>query len=208
MRTQRIIAFTAAILAVSAPAIAATNLIKDGGFETPPTPPGSYNKYGLGETFGPWTVTGAEGGVATVASGFMQSGFTFKAKKGKAWLDLTGVSDTATGVAQTVQTNPGATYTLTFWVGNIYDPTGIFGTTSTVDVYDGTALLLRAVNVKKSKTHSQVWQAFTVNFTATASKTTLSFINADPSNDTNNGLDDVSVAPAGTHAPLASGLSR
>jgi hypothetical protein len=193
------------ILSLSLPAHA-RNLIKDGGFETPPTPQGSFVEYGTGQSFGPWTVVGASGNVATVSSGFSQNGFVFGAKKGTAWLDLTGVSNTATGVAQTVKTVAGQAYELTFWVGNVYDPNGIFGTTSTVNVYAGSTLLLSAVNSKKGSS-KQVWQEFSVEFTATASKTVLSFINGDPSNDTNNGLDVVTLVPA-AQASMLNGLRR
>ncbi len=207
MQTTLVIALLVGVIAGAKPA-AAKNLIKDGGFEAPPTPDGSYVNYDEGSTFGPWSVVGSSGNVDTVSTDFTQNGFTFKARSGKAWMDLTGTSNSATGVSQTVKTVSGTTYTLSFWVGNVYDPTGIFGITSTVDVYDGSTLLVQAVNSKKGKNNNLVWQKFSVNFTATASTTVLSFINGDPANDTANGLDDVSLAPAGEaeHVALAQGL--
>jgi hypothetical protein len=185
-----------AMLVGVVPAARGANLIKDGGFEKPPTPTGSYILYNTGKTFGKWTVVGAAGNVATVSGTFTQDGYSFPAKSGNAWLDLTGVSNTATGVAQTIKTVAGTTYSVTFWIGNVNDPGGIFGTTSTVDVYDGSTLLLAATNSKGAGTTTQVWQKFTTSFVATASTTTLSFINGDPSNDTNNGLDAISVVAA------------
>jgi hypothetical protein len=183
-----------AAVSFAVPAYAA-NLIKDGGFEKPATPSGSFTEYSQGQSFGPWSVVGASGNVATVAGGFMQNGFDFKAKSGHAWLDLTGVSNSATGVAQTVKTTPGSSYTLSFWVGNVYDPNGIFGTTSTVNVFNGSTMLLSATNAKMSAT-TQVWQHFSVTFVASTARTVLSFINGDPSNDTNDGLDDVNLVLA------------
>jgi Protein of unknown function (DUF642) len=171
----------------------ARKLLNDGGFEQPPTPNGGFNVYNTGQKFANWTVTGATGNVGTVSTTFTQNGYSFPAKSGKAWLDLTGTSNTATGVAQTIKTAVGTTYTVTFWIGNVVNPGGIFGTTSTVDVYAGTTLLTAATNSKGTGGTKLVWQKFTTSFTATAATTTLSFINCDPSNDTNCGLDMVSV---------------
>ena len=77
---------------------------------------------------------GAAGDVGVVSQTFAQNGFTFPSKSGAQWLDLTGTSQTATGVAQTVTTEPHTPYTISFAVGNVVNPGGIFGTTSTVDV--------------------------------------------------------------------------
>lgn len=181
-----------ACMCAAGPALAGS-LIKDGGFEKPATPANSYVLYNTGQKFGPWTVVGATGNVATVSTTFTQDGYSFPAKSGKAWLDLTGVSNTPTGVAQTVKTVPGTSYTVTFWVGNVVDPNGIFGTTSTVNVYAGSTLLTSATNSEGAGGTTQVWEKFTTSFTATATKTVVSFVNGDPSSDTNNGLDAVSM---------------
>ena len=85
---------------------------------------------------------------------------------------------------------------MTFWVGNVVDPGGGFGTTSTVDVYDGTSLLIAATNSKGAGGTTQVWRKFTTSFTAAASTTTLSFYNGDPSTDSDCGLDEVIVTPS------------
>jgi hypothetical protein len=198
-------ALVLAVASVTLPA-AAANLIKDGGFEQPPTASGGYTLYQTGDTFSHWDVVGASGNVATVSTSFAQNGFSFPAKSGQAWLDLTGVSSTATGVAQTVKTTVGASYTLTFWVGNVYDPGGIFGTTSTVDAYAGSTLLIAATNADKATT-VQKWKKFSTTFTATAARTTVSFINADPSSDTNCGLDAISLTPA-AEAPASALTDR
>ena len=44
--------------------MAATNLIRDGSFEKPKVPKGSYKTYNTGTTFGPWKVVRAPGDVA------------------------------------------------------------------------------------------------------------------------------------------------
>src|SRR3984885_16231058 len=122
----------------------ARKLLKDGGFEQPPPAPGSFNAYNTGQKFATWTVVGATGNVATVSTTFTQNGYSFPAKSGKAWLDLTGTTNTAPVVAQTIKTTVGTVYNVAFWVGNVVNPGGIFGTTSTVDVYAGSTLLIAA----------------------------------------------------------------
>jgi hypothetical protein len=190
------IALSIALTCAAAAGARAANLIKNGGFETPPTAAGSFNLYNAGDTFAHWTVTGSGGNVATVSTTFTQNGYSFPAKTGKAWLDLTGTSNSAIGVAQTIKTSPGTAYTITFWVGNVVNPGGIFGTTTTVDVYAGSTLLTAATNAKGNGSTKQIWQKFSTGFVAGAATTTLSFINGDPANDTNCGLDAIVVQQA------------
>ena len=178
-------------------ALAATNLLKNGGFEKPVVPDGSYQLYSTGQTFAHWTVVGDPGNVAPISGDFTQNGFSFPARAGAQWVDLTGASNTATGVAQTVSTTPGAQYTLIFSVGNVYDPGGIFGTTSTVNAFVDGNLVKSATNSLGQGSSSQVWKRFSVTFTAETASTTISLINGDPSNDTQNGLDAVKLLPAG-----------
>ena len=179
-------------IAMSGIASATTpNLVKNGSFEEPVVSSGSFELFNIGQTLEHWKVIGAPGNVGIVSGTFTQGGFSFPAKSGNQWLDLTGESNTATGVTQTVPTVSGTTYTLTFWVGNVYDPTGIFGTTSTVDVFvDGTRVL-KATNSRRSTT--QVWQQFETRFIASSHPTNITFINGDPSSDTSNGLDAISI---------------
>ncbi len=118
----------------------AANLIKDGGFETPAPPPGSYTDYDPGQKIGAWTVVGGHN-VTISSTTEVNGGVTLDAKAGAAFADLTGncdCGDPTEGVAQTVKTVPGTTYTLTFWVGNCYISGG--DTTSTVNAYAGSTL--------------------------------------------------------------------
>jgi hypothetical protein len=171
-----------AVLCTSLPAYAA-NLIKDGSFETPAPPPGGYTDYNPGQAIGAWTVVGGHN--VSITSTTEVNYVTLDAKKGAAFVDLTG------NCAQTVKTVPGTTYTLTFWVGNC-DIAG-HGTTSTVNVYVGSTLLVAAENKRGKGISKQVWQKFTETFVASATKTTLSFLNGDPSGDEQNGLDEVTL---------------
>ena len=179
-------------IAMSSTASATTpNAVTNGSFEEPIVSAGNFELFNSGQTFKQWKVIGAPGNVAIVNGTFTQDGFSFPAKSGNQWLDLTGESNTPTGVAQTVPTASGTTYALTFWVGNVYDPTGIFGTASTVDVLvDGTRAL-KATDSRRGTT--QVWQQFETHFTASSNTTEIAFMNGDPSSDTNNGLDAIDI---------------
>jgi hypothetical protein len=170
----------------------AANLIKDGGFEKPPSPSGYFNTYAIGQKIEQWIVVGTSGNVATV-NNFNEGGVLWTAHRGKAFLDLTGTCDCGanSGVAQTVKTVPGTTYQLTFWVVNTVIPGQ--GDTSTVDVYNGSTLLIAAENTAGQGSTKEVWKKFQVSFMATAATTTLSFINGDPPGDEQDGLDDVSL---------------
>jgi hypothetical protein len=191
------LAVSSACLAASAPAMLAAgapaNLIQNGSFEQPAVPNGSYVLVAAGQTLPGWRVVGATGNVAPISGTFMQSGLDFLAESGRQWLDLTGVSNSRTGVSQTVNTKPGATYSLSFWVGNVYDPGGIFGVKSTVDVLLDGELRLAATNSGGRNTHNQVWKWFELNFKAASAATTIEFLNGDSSTDNSNGLDAVSL---------------
>ena len=169
-------------------------LLRDGGFETPATPAGGYTLYGVGQSVGPWTVIGPAGSnLNTVSTSYVDQGLRFVAKAGSAYMDLTGTTNAATGVSQTVSTTPGTSYRLTFWVGNVYDPSGPYGTKTSVTVKAGSSTLIAKNNVNGGA--NQVWKRFSLTFTATTTTTTVQFINADPSNDSDCGLDAVSLAP-------------
>jgi hypothetical protein len=172
---------------------AQTNLITNGSFEAPVVPYGNYILVSTGQDLIPgWSVVGAAGNVAPISGVFSQYGFIFPAQDGAQWLDLTGASNTATGVEQTVSTTAGVTYELSFWVGNVAG--SIFGSTSTVNVFvDGTPIL---VAKNAGVTTTQEWQQFKASFTATGSTATIRLINGDPSSDNHNGLDNVAVMEA------------
>ena len=181
------------------------NLITNGSFEAPLVPSGGYLNYPSGSTsITGWTVVGAAGGVSIISGTFAWECCTFPAEDGSQWLDLTGDNiNSVEGVEQTVATTAGTQYVLSFWVGNAYDPGGGFGTTSTVDVRLGglSGTLLGAFTNSSTTMGTQVWQKFTTMFTATGSSTTLDFLNADPSNDNNNGLDNVVLVATGPPTP-------
>ncbi len=184
-----------AVIASGGAASAATDLIKNGSFEAPIVPVGGFKVFSTGQTFSGWRVVGARGNVAIVSGKYRGDGITFNAQAGPQWMDLTGLeSNTATGVAQSVATTRGATYHLTFWVGNVYDPGGIFGVSSTVKVYVNGVRKLTATNSRHPANHKQAWKEFALTFKATSGRTTISFINGDPRTDNSNGLDAVRLS--------------
>ena len=202
------VALTAVFFGLAAPAgeASAASLIDDGGFETPVVPDGSLTRFNTGDMIGPWTVVGATGTVDLISTSFMFEGFTFSAKSGKQWLDLTGNTQTATGVAQTFPTTSGSRYQLKFSVGSVYDPNGQAGTSSTVTVMNGSTQIYKAVAKGKKGSTAQTWHSFTVTFKASSASTMLSFINGDPSTDTDCGLDAVSVSAVKKADTLLQGL--
>src|SRR5579863_3805748 len=109
-----IAAVAAAVLAVATPAIAASNLVVDGNFSSPNVGPGSDQFIATGSTFSGWQVVGATGNVAIMSGTFVQNGYTFDADGTPQWLDLTGLSNTETGVVQNIATVNGVRYTLRF----------------------------------------------------------------------------------------------
>jgi hypothetical protein len=192
MSVRRNGSLAGAFVILASPALAA-NLIKDGSFETPAPPVGSYTDVDPGQKIGAWTVVGGHN-VTISSTTEVNLGITLDAKKGKAFLDLTGncdCGDATAGVEQTVKTTPGTSYTLTFFVGNSDTPD--HGTTSTVDVYVGSTLIVAAKNASGKGSTKQVWRKFTEHFTATAKTTVISFLNGDPDGDEQNGLDAVTL---------------
>jgi hypothetical protein len=173
------------------------NLVINGNFSAPLVGVGSYTLISTGKSFAGWRVVGVPGNVGVV-SGSFQNAFTFDADGGAQWLDLTGGSNTETGVTQNVPTSAGTRYTLQFSVGNVFDPGGNFGVRSTVAVSVNGAVVITATNSQGQGTTMQIWETFSVSFTANSGSTTIEFLNKDPSSDTSNGLDNISLFLAGS----------
>jgi hypothetical protein len=172
----------------------AVDLVANGGFEQPVVPLGRYQLFAPGQSFSGWQVIGARGNVAPISGQYRNSGITFNARSGAQWLDLTGVTRTATGVQQTVRTQPGVRYELRFFVGNVVGRG--FGAASAVEVLvDGKSagVFQNSGNVPGG----QHWLPVRVQITAASAATTLAFVNRDAA-DNSCGLDDVSLVPAAT----------
>jgi len=188
----------AALVALASPAAASSNQVTNGNFSSPVVATGSYTLISTGTTFAGWRVVGAAGNVGVIGGTFRQNGFAFQSDRTSQWLDLTGDSDTVTGVSQAVSTRAGTRYTLRFAVGNVYNPGGIFGVQSTIAVLINGSNVLTATNSKGRGTTRQVWESFETPFVTASNVTTIEFLNEDPTTDTENGLDDVSLTPEGS----------
>jgi hypothetical protein len=136
--------------------------------------------------------------VSIVSTTFTQNGFSFVAQEGNQWLDLTGdgANSPANGVQTTLATAIGQAYNLSFYVGNIVNPLGIFGTTSTVNVLVNGLPVLTATNSAGTGLTSQIWQQFSLAGVATTNSTTFTFLNGDPAGDNSNGLDNIVINTA------------
>jgi Protein of unknown function (DUF642)/PEP-CTERM motif len=189
------------LMPISNVAAAAPNLLTNGSFETPTVPLGSFTNFGSGSTvISGWTVVGPEASV--VSGSFASECCTFPAADGTQWLDLTGdLSNREEGVEQSVATVAGQTYDLSFMLGNVSDPRGIYGTTSTVAVMVNGTALATFTNSCTTCTSTLTWQNFTTSFVATGPSTMVEFLNEDPTNDNSNGLDEVVLTGAAGAVP-------
>jgi hypothetical protein len=182
----------------------AVPLIANGSFETPAVPVGGFTNFLVGGgTLTGWNVIGPAGKHVSIVSGvFGQNGVSFPAEDGSQWLDLTGFNDNSTeGVSQSVATTIGDSYQLSFFIGNTTGG-GIFGTTSTVNVFLNGLPTFTDVNSLISPT-TLTWEQFTHTFVASGATTTLGFANGDPATDNSNGLDNVVLLDLGP-APVTS----
>jgi len=204
------------ILVALAGVDARANLITNPSFETtsPVVAPGTFGIFTPGSTgVTGWTVVGNAGtDIGITSTTFAQSGISFVAEDGSNWVDLTGLNtnNDTEGLQQTIATNIGDSYTLTFWVGNVDSPGTGFGVTSTVNVLVNGASLGAATNNCTACTTTLIWMQFSRTFTASSTSTTLTFLNGDPSNDNSNGLDNVSLldnGPVTTATPEPSSIA-
>jgi hypothetical protein len=167
-----------------------------GTFGRPQPPPGSFVVIDSGERYGGWKTVGAAGNVTYVKTDYVHRGFQFVAPpKSTAWANLAGTSQTATGIAHApLPTVPGTQYKITFMVGNLVDPAGVYGTSSTVSVYENSHLVGTVTNSAGAGSTSETWQSYTLSFKAARPWTTIAFINGDPPGDGNCGVGDIDVA--------------
>jgi hypothetical protein len=178
----------------------AQSLIGDGGFESPAVPAGSYTVFSVGQKIGTWTVVGddtSSQAVSVMSGSFVSDGIGFNARNGKQYFNF-GIpgfnGGTFKGIEQEVTTVPGSKYSLSFWLGAVYDPEGQ-GAITRVDVYVNGYLLTSAIQPGKINSISQKWNQFSAQFTAATDKTTIAFIcpGQPPNNDA---LDDVQLVIA------------
>jgi hypothetical protein len=188
----------AAALLVSASAANATNIIMNGGFESPQiSDPCCTTAPGNG-TVAPWTV-GPNGNV-NVVNGTYGSNNGNLAKEGTQYLDLIGEGG-AGSISQSFSTVLNQVYTLTFSYshnifGGLSDPAPLFSANFSVGNLSG-QLLGGSVSHSSGTNTNLDWQTFTGSFVGTGALETLNFTNTSP-NTGNAGifLDAISVSAA------------
>ena len=178
----------------------ASTYFEGGDFLQPVPYPGTFALVGSGVRYGVWRVIGEPGNVAFVGSGYNHRGFTFNAlKAGEPWVNLAGISRSNTGLAHgVVPTVVGQSYVLTFAVGNVVDPSGFYGTSSTVKVCENSTYLGSYTNSGGAGTKTLNWQNFAVTFTATDPYTVIALVNGDGPNDWLCGVDNILLSPVVT----------
>lgn len=190
-------------LGLAAPSVAAT--IVNGGFESPVLSPGARKDYIGGQNLDGWTVVGND--VVLLQTTFSDNfnGIpAFTVQEGLNSLDITGSGNTGVtnGIQQSIATNPGEAYRLSFYVG--------VAKGNSQGQYDLPSVLNLSINggTKTAFTNSnnlvqgQInWAQFFQDFTATSSSTTIAFFNGVPagSNNVNSGnsfvgLDNVQIS--------------
>jgi hypothetical protein len=192
-------------------AASAANLVTNGSFEAPNIVGGSYVLYTTGSTAIPgWTVIGPAGDSIQLTP---DTYLGLKASDGRQWVDMTGVTGYDKGLRSVpIAVTPGATYTLSFDVGN-YLPFGV--STLGVSINGGPETLFTNTSLAVTATNPMNWATFSLDWVATGSTATLSFLgraNGANSNNLGIGLDNVrfDLAPVpepGSWALFGAGLA-
>ena len=175
MKHITLLATAAVALAFAQPAAAATNLIQNGGFETPvDSTQGSVVISAGNEPTGfAWTVT--EGSVDVHATNGPFGGDPDPEGAGQGALDLVGLGDKG-GISQAFNSKAGGLYRLTFdFANNPFAPSAamLFG----VRGAGGADLFSQSVTHTGSVLNDMNWTRFTFEFTADSPLSTLFFTN-------------------------------
>jgi len=184
-------ALTSAVLALAAgSAQAATNLVTDGSFESALLPDGTWQNY-TGTSLWGWDAAGDGVEIRRNVVGTAQDGLYFA--------ELDSLSNTR--ISQTLDTQVGQTYQLSFWVSsravdpdkNWPAPGGVIPVSSQGLAWNvGAGDVAIAALPLNTSTDNQ-WQQVITTFTATSAHTTLSFQALGTSDTFGTSLDNISV---------------
>lgn len=168
-------------LATASPATAGANLLSNGSFEDTPAPAGSFTDLTAGQTMGAWTITN---GSVDLINGYWQ------AEDGTQSVDMSGLD--AGTIAQTVGTNAGQEYQLSFWMaGNTDGGNAVKSLTSLINGQDvaGSPFLFNSAGQSKS---DMGWTEYSYDFVSAGGPTTVSF-QSNEQNPYGPALDNVSL---------------
>lgn len=193
------------LMAVSAygGAAQAAAVVQNGGFEAPIAGGGcsfsGCDALKAGQDLGGWTVIGPKE-ILLLGSNYAENhgNLHFTADEGNYSLDLTGFGNRGGGgIEQTIATNVGSTYRLSFFVGNQDNKNHDYRRDSAIRlaIDDANAGLFQNT---ESTRHDVAWEQFTHDFVATNALTKIAFLNATNHKDDYAGLDNVSIAEIGS----------
>ena len=186
--------FALGLLAAAAarPAFAGQDIVNDGSFEDPKLATCCQHTFTKGDTMGGekgWTVTA--GRVVLTSGAMVKGGYTFLAHEGNQWLHLAGGPKPGR-LEQTFKMEQG-TYTLRFNVGSVFSKKRKYGSSSSVILLvDGSPTGTYTTTAADDGHNKQQWSNFTLRISTGNPRITLAFVGADPKEDTDCGLDDIS----------------
>jgi hypothetical protein len=191
MKMKNLLPAFAALAAFAKTPATYAAVIVNGSFEAPTVTSGTYVNYFSGSTdITGWTVRGFDS--AIVSGPFFAVPMVYQAQDGGQFVDLTGDGTNASvnGLGQSVTTNVGQTYALSFYVGSGTD--SVTFSASTVDLRIDGGARVSYTNLNEP-TDNLDWQLFTVNFTATGPVTDIAFYNGSGPGNNLSALDNVSI---------------
>jgi len=128
----------------------------------------------------------------------------FRPQAGSQALDLTGEGNqgTTNGIKQSVQTTPGMTYELVFWVGHQdgFAPGYTEGPGAVALYIDG--VFVGSLTATENTSGDVTWTRFTHRLTAVEPETVIAFLNGTPVGNNYAGLDSVSMVEVPEPASL------
>jgi choice-of-anchor C domain-containing protein len=169
----------------------AGQLLTNGSFESGPNPGGSFVQVNVGST----AITGW-----TVVNGAIDyKGYAyFDASNGSRSIDL-HASPSMGGMEQIITTTPGSSYILTFdFGGNVGAPD-----LKSMQVNVGPFSQVYTMNTAGRSFQNMGWRTETVQFTATSSSTTLTFVSTGPASNKGPALDNVRLVELGKGNTMA-----
>ena len=197
---KKIIAL-AAFAAVSASASAATNLIKDGSFESISQAAGTWAIYAAVPN---WQVAPATGN-DDIAGLEIRNNVAGVAEDGKNFIELDGNENDL--IAQTFNTNIGQQYQITFWYA---DRVGVAASSLGFEANVASGSTVVELDKGAYGDNGAKWHEATINFVANSKHTTFSIAAAGTSDSYGTSFDNftaMAVPEPGTLGLFAAGLA-